>query len=209
MIVSEVGHFVSTFEDVGNNRFVLQTDFIDSKQRLPKFCLNKDIHTILGVVDVEKTKGKVIVRAEKRNQHFNNQLYILCGTDDVDNTKGSILPTRLGHAISSLNLLFENYVIDLPNELILVYKTEGRIRVSVLDEADELVRDEVLRTEEDIEEELTEVLINVLRRYSRLWLKLFDLDEAAKAYLIVLFNESDIVRRLIDEFKGELNGRLR
>lgn len=202
MIVSEVGHFVSTLEDIGNNRFVLRTDFIDDKQRLPKFCLNKDIHTILDVVDVEKTREKVIVRAEKRNQHFNNQLCILCGTDDVDNTKGSILPTRLGRAISSLNLLFENYVSDIPNETILVYKTESRLRVSVLDEADELVHDEVLRTEEDIEEELTEVLINALRRYSRLWLKLSKLDEGTRSYLIVLFNESDIVRRLIDEFKG-------
>lgn len=201
MIVSEIGHFVSTLEDIGNNRFVLRTDFIDDKQRLPKFCLNKDIHTILDVVDVEKTRGKVTAHAEKRNQHFNNQLCILCGTDDVDNTKGSILPTRLGRAISSLNLLFENYVSDIPNELILVYKVEGRIRVSVLDEADELVYDEVLRTEEDLEEELTEVLINVLRRYSRLWLKLFKLDESTRSYLIVLFNESDIVRRLIDEFK--------
>ena len=202
MIVSEVGHFVSTLEDISNNRFVLRTDFIDDKQRLPKFCLNKDIHTILDVVDVEKTREKVIVRAEKRNQHFNNQLCILCGTDDVDNTKGSILPTRLGRAISSLNLLFENYVSDIPNETILVYKTESRLRVSVLDEADELVHDEVLRTEEDIEEELTEVLINALRRYSRLWLKLSKLDKGTRSYLIVLFNESDIVRRLIDEFEG-------
>lgn len=202
MIVSEVGHFVSVLEDIGNNRYVLQTDFIDQKQRPPKFCLSKDIHAILDVVDVDKTKGKIIGHAEKKNQHFNNQLCILCGTDDVDNTKGSILPSRLNRAISSFNLLFENYLADIPNETILVYKAEGRIRVSVLDEEDELIYDEVLRTEEDIEEELTEVLISVLRRYSRLWLKLFKLDESSRSYLIVLFNESDILRRLLDEFKG-------
>ena len=29
MVVSEVGHFISTLEDTGDDQFVLQTDFVD------------------------------------------------------------------------------------------------------------------------------------------------------------------------------------